>query len=823
MRASHEPAMSTQIQARTSAAVLPGDILVTRSPAGVRMQPSLLKGFYLQDLLIEPTIGRVSGPGVEAHLKPKAVEVLLYLAGRPFELVERDELLKAVWGDNAGSSDALTHVISDLRSCCHDHANSPSLIQTVPRRGYRLLQQPRPIDEPEPDSETIVFQAPDDGSFIGKLMRRGVVQAGFAYMVFGWALIQVADLVTPILNLPEWLPSVITYAAVGGFPIVLVLAWMLERSEGRWLLDRGRQSGKMLSGLERNYLSILLAYGIAAVGALAYQMTVGFDLPGDPDALMAEEDVLLPVHPNSIAVLRFMNIDGSEQSEVFSHGLAEDVLDRLARIPGLLVSARGDSWSLPVNSRSTDVRQRLRVAYYLEGSVRIVGDELRVVAQLIDSERGVHIVSRSFDKKLENFLEVQREITELTVANLRVVLPEETQMLFANEYQGLEVDAYIMYRRGKDLMNEPMTEDVQREATSYFKQALTLDPGYAAAHAGLCSAYTMRYTLTSNPQFIEDAERACAAGMAANSNLHMIYTATGDLYSQTGNLPDAESAYLSAININGQDVLAMEGLAAVYERQQRFEEAQQLMSDAIQLQPGNWRTLNSLGRLYFRNGMYREAADAYARVVALDPGNSTGHGNLGSSLMMIGDFEGAAKALQASLEIEPDRTYLSNLAIIYYYLGRYDESVSIYRQAVEESPNQSYVWLNYGDALFFSNEPEKAEAAFRRCAEIAEKLLDVNPGRAEVMYELAWSKAMLGDVGSARQLINRSMSIDPDDPYVHYYDALVSVKEGQYDHAIAALQQSVAGGNPAIMLANEPHLNALRDMPGFIQLISPSD
>jgi DNA-binding winged helix-turn-helix (wHTH) protein len=77
------------------------------------MQHSLLNGFYLQDLLIEPASGRVSGPGVEAHLKPKAVEVLLYLAQRPFELVERDELLHAVWGENAGSPEALTHAISD--------------------------------------------------------------------------------------------------------------------------------------------------------------------------------------------------------------------------------------------------------------------------------------------------------------------------------------------------------------------------------------------------------------------------------------------------------------------------------------------------------------------------------------------------------------------------------------------------------------------------------------------------------------------------------------------------------------------------------------
>jgi tetratricopeptide (TPR) repeat protein/DNA-binding winged helix-turn-helix (wHTH) protein len=799
--------MSTQIHAQTSAAALPSDILVSRRRKGVRMQQRLLKGFYLQDLLIEPANGRVSGPGIEAHLKPKAVEVLLYLAERPFEIIERDDLLQGVWGDNAGSPEALTHAISELRSCCHDHANSPSLIQTVPRRGYRLLQQPRPIDEPEPASETGVFQVPDDGSFIGKLLRRGVVQAGAAYMVFSWLLIQVSDIVTPTLNLPVWVPTLVTIAAIGGFPIVLVLAWMLEQSEGRWFLDRGKQSGNMLSGLERNYLSILVAYGVAATGALAYQLTVGFDVPGSPEATVVEADELLPVHP---------------QSEIFSHGLAEDVLDRLARVPGLLVSSRGDSWSLPVNSRSSDVRQRLRVAYYLEGSVRIVGDDLRVVAQLIDSERGVHIVSRSFDKKLKNFLEVQREITELTVANLRVVLPEETQMLFANEYDELPVDAYIMYRRGKDRMNEPTTEETLKEATRYFKQALTLDPDYAAAHAGLCSAYTARYNFTNDSQFIKDAERACAAGMAANSNLHMVYTATGDLYSQTGNLPDAESAYLSAINFNGQDVLAMEGLAAVYERQQRFEEAEQLMIEAVQLQPGNWRTLNSLGRLYFRNGMYSEAADAYARVVALDPDNSFGYGNLGGSLMMLGDFEGAATALQESLDLEPDLIFFSNLAIIYYYLGRYDESVAIHQRAIEESPDQNVVWLNYGDALFFSSEPEKAEAAFRRSAAIAENVLDVDPGRADVMYGLAWANAMLGDIDSARQLIDRSMSIDPGDPYVHYYDALVSVKEGQFEHAVAALRKAVAGGHPAIMLAKEPHLSALRDLPEFIQLVSPS-
>ena len=92
---------------QTGEVSLPGDILVPRQRPEVPMQHSLLKGFYLQDLLVEPTSGSVSGPDGDAHLKPKAVEVLLHLAARPFELVEREALLRAVWGEDQGSPEAL--------------------------------------------------------------------------------------------------------------------------------------------------------------------------------------------------------------------------------------------------------------------------------------------------------------------------------------------------------------------------------------------------------------------------------------------------------------------------------------------------------------------------------------------------------------------------------------------------------------------------------------------------------------------------------------------------------------------------------------------
>ena len=135
-----------QTQGRTGAVLLPGDILVPRQRPDVRMHHSLLKGFYLRDLLVEPTSGQVSGPDRDQHLKPKAIEVLLYLAERPFELVERQALLQAVWGEDQGSPEALSHAISELRSGLGDQADDPQLIQTVPTRGYRLLQTPRLVD-----------------------------------------------------------------------------------------------------------------------------------------------------------------------------------------------------------------------------------------------------------------------------------------------------------------------------------------------------------------------------------------------------------------------------------------------------------------------------------------------------------------------------------------------------------------------------------------------------------------------------------------------------------------------------------------------------
>jgi DNA-binding winged helix-turn-helix (wHTH) protein len=157
----------------------------------------LLEGFYLGHLLVEPLAGQVTGPSGRRHLTPKSAELLVQLASRPREVVAREFLLATVWGEGEGSSEALSHTVSSLRHALDDHADAPVFIQTLPRRGYRLLQAPVLREEaaniaaPPPAADADA----EDPGWVESLKRRGVIEAAIAYAVAGWLIIQVADIV----------------------------------------------------------------------------------------------------------------------------------------------------------------------------------------------------------------------------------------------------------------------------------------------------------------------------------------------------------------------------------------------------------------------------------------------------------------------------------------------------------------------------------------------------------------------------------------------------------------------------------------------------
>jgi tetratricopeptide (TPR) repeat protein len=587
------------------------------------------------------------------------------------------------------------------------------------------------------------------------------------------------------------------------------------------VLDRrkaARAPGRMFS---RPYAAILGAMALASVGVFAYDHYIG--LP-DSSGVIRTADATLgseaPIEPNSIAVLPFINIDGSEETRIFSEGLAEDVINRLAKVPSLRVSARGDSFSLPPTASSDDVRKRLRVSYYLEGSVRLVDEQMRVIIQLINSANGFHVLSRTFDRDRQEFFEIQDEITSLTVANLRLVLPAETQVILRASDEYPDLDAYVLYRRGMEAYHRPRTPASIDEALDWFNQALAMDPDYAAAHAGICTTYASGFAVTNRPEFIDNAEQSCAAALQRNPNLDVVHWALGDLYLNTGRNQDAEAAFKRALSINENNVPALGGLADVYYHQQELELAEKTYTRAIGLQPGNWSTYNAFGWFLFQNGRYEEATEQYRKVVSIDATNMLGYANLGASLLASGNFADAARAFQRSIEIEPTRYAWSSLGQVHRFLGDLDAAVSALRQAVEEAPNDHFAWSSLGDALSLTDDAAGAETAFLKAERLTENQLEVNPLDAEILADLAWIKAMLGKSEEAEGAIRRARELTPGDPQVHLYSALISLRAGDRTSAFKDIQSAVEMGYPPGLLAAEPHLKALRDDPEFKALMT---
>ncbi len=790
------------------------------------MNADLLQGFYLGDLLVEPLKGQVSGRAGSRHLPPKAAEVLLCLARTPGELVTREILIKDAWGDGGGSHEALSHAVSEIRQSLDDHVDDPVFIQTLPRRGYRLAVEPIPAAY---DDSSIVIGVPgsvrvEDISLFEALKRRGVIETAIAYLIVGWLLIQVADIVFAQLHFPQWSGTFVTVFVIAGFPIAITLSWFLEFHHGHAYVDHLSATDSRRRRFSRTYLSVLGALAIAAVMVYIYDRSVG--LPTADIIAVAEtgyEPHPPPVVENSLAVLPFVNLDGSRETQIFADGLVEGVINQLTRIPGLRVASRGDSYTLEPNTPSQEVRDRLRVEMYLEGSVEMNADEMRVTVQLINSEDGFHILSRRFDRPREDFFELHDEITNLTAANVRVSLPPELQPPSSEPVEEPSLDAYVLYRQGIETSRQPTSIDTIALALSWFDAALNLDPEYAAAHAGKCAMNVKGYREMDDASYIERAESSCAKALAMNPNLDVVHTSLGDFYASRGRYNDAEDAYLAALANDPVNIDALRGLGVTYQHLGRPLEAVNILRRATDAHPGNAAAYNSLGVFLFQNGRYDEAATQYEFAVALRPDDAKYVTNLGSTYMMQGDFRSAADYFQRSVAIRPRKNTYSNLGLMHWYLGDLDAAIESLRAAVELQPNDSLARANLGDALWTAGYLQDAWQAFQEAESMATRALEINPNDPFTIMDMAWIKAGLEEYDEARRLIDRAIKLVPDDPYAHYYSGIIHNRAGNTSQAFAALQDAVQAGFPRVLLAGDPNLENLRGDSRFRDIANESE
>ncbi len=564
------------------------------------MDERLLQGFWLGRFEVRPLSASICAPdGTRRHVQPKAIEVLLTLAEAGCEVVTHETLGQRVWGDSNVSHSLVSHCISELRHALDDHAEEPRYIQTLRRRGYRLVA-PVSFDEPDhadpaPDPDPVVAVDPanddppppsaailsgsDGVSELGsvdvikpltmweELNRRRVVRVAIAYMAVGWAMVEVTSTIFPLLGVPEWVVRAITVLVVVGFPVSVITAWVFQVAPEGIIIDMPRREVTS-GGSPRRFEFAIIGALIIALGIMGFRLFVARVEQPLVEARMAGQSGAPPgameFGPTSIAVLPFLNIGDDAETEYFSDGLAEELTNLFAKVPEMRVASRTASFYYKgKNEALSTIAEKLRARYVLEGSVRKARDSIRIMAQLIDSRTGYHLWSNDYDRTVVDIFEIQSDIAREVTSRMGIALSAESELLLAAQ-PTQSIDAYDFYLQGRGYWRRPHNDSVLTAAQALFQKAIDVDPRFADAYAGMCTTLQARFVLESASSWFEQAEKACNRALTLDPNLPEVRIALGNLYRLSGQMEDAELEFEQARQLDpGSDAAAL-GLGRVY-------------------------------------------------------------------------------------------------------------------------------------------------------------------------------------------------------------------------------------------------------------------
>jgi class 3 adenylate cyclase/TolB-like protein/tetratricopeptide (TPR) repeat protein len=517
--------------------------------------------------------------------------------------------------------------------------------------------------------------------------------------------------------------------------------------------------------------------------------------------------------PNAIAVLPFVNLSGDPSNNYLGDGIAEELLHRLAKMPGLRVAARTSAFAFKGKEQSVgEIARHLGVSYIVEGSVRRQGGLVRVNATLVDGASGASRWSNSYETPAGDYFAVESEIGAQVIAALRLVLGTGTESPVPAVPGGSSV-AHDYFLQGLFYLRQPRSEKSLDAAEQLFRRALTEQSDFARAQAGLCQTYVERYALERVPARVAVAEDACAGARALDSGAQEVHEAVGRLRLATGDAKEAEAAYRQALALVPRSPDALIGLAQALAAGGRTKEAEETFQHAIAAQPSYASAHNAYGNFLFALGRARDAVASYERATVLTPDNPDAFNNLGIAYMLAGDFEQASRALAQSLAIEPRRGGYVNSGSVEYYRGRYKAAQDMFRESIRLVPTDHRAWGNLADALRFDAQPEEARQAYRKALDLVEGELAVNRSHAINQAQAAYYAIQVGDAGRARRGIESALSQgDGNSYYVHYYVALAELGLGDEAKALAHARRALELGYPEALLKAAPELGNIRTM-----------
>ncbi|HSJ65889.1 MAG TPA: tetratricopeptide repeat protein, partial [Gemmatimonadaceae bacterium] len=416
----------------------------------------------------------------------------------------------------------------------------------------------------------------------------------------------------------------------------------------------------------------------------------------------------------SIVVLPFVDLRPDREDDSFSDGLTEEVIARLASVPGLKVISRTSAMHYKGTTQPLrEIADRLQVAHVLEGSVRQAGARVRITAQLIDARTDEHLWAGQFDHELRDVLQVQEAMAREVASALEVELGEREQRRLARQATR-DPEADALYRRGRFLWNT-RTREGHELALRYFGQAIERDSSFADAYAAIADVYLTGFQLNL---FAEPEQ---------------------EIYSRL------TWAAERALALDEESADAHTALALALWWQRNWPGTERELLRAIQLNPGH-ATARSWYSLLLRGmGRAEEALRESRRAAELDPFGVVIRHNYGWNCYLSRDYVCADEQFSRALEITPYPGALRGLALVHSAERRHDEAVRAARQAVELAPHRADFLADLAYVQARSGDRAAARETLRRAK--VDPFEAFNVGRAHVA---------LGEADSAFAWLERS-------------------------------------------------------------------
>ncbi|MGD9489649.1 MAG: protein kinase [Calditrichaceae bacterium] len=587
----------------------------------------------------------------------------------------------------------------------------------------------------------------------------------------------------------------------------------IELSVGKDLKTSPAVTGnKALAPILRKRIS-LIALGILFIAVIF--ISGRYLLPGG-NLLSSVPDVL------HIAVIPFTNIGNDPSNQALSDGLAETLTSQLNQ----LEQFEGALWVIPAsemranNIRTvSDARQMFGVNLAITGSVQRNSEGLRVTMNLVESNTLRQLDSKMIDDPMKNLGIIQDEAVMKLADMLNIDLrPEILENLNAGKTSN--PGAYEFYLQGRGYMQNYTKVENLNLAIELFERAVTEDPSYALAFAGLGEAYLRKFEETEDVQWIEKATNYCNRAVDINARVAPIYVTLGAINQKKGNYEKAHYEFQRALQIDPFNADAYRGNANTYMAEGRLQEAESVYKKAIELKPDYWGGYNDLGVFLYRHGRYEDAIQQFKQVVALTPQNAGGYRNLGAMYFYIEKQDEAIRMFKKALEIQPDYSIYSNLATMYFYEGNYNDAAQMYEKALGMQDTDFKVWGYLGTSCRLSSPPnqELALKAFARAESLARERLMINPKDADILSRMATYFIESGQIDSTLVYLNRTVELNPKEINIWFRIGATYEQIGRRDSAIRWIEKAVGNGYSIDEINRNPVLTGLRKDTRYAEL-----